>query len=172
MHFLRLLLASAALLLAAHDATALPAPVEVVQQRAPSQDNVHASSSSSFGSFSNFPRPLSPKAQQVFNAVMQAANQNPGGLTTPTSYLATSGRLLNLSVQTGPDDTLCKDFYADVALKAQEEVVMETYMYDRQSRCAMQMADAVRALDAKARASNTRIRVYILMDTFGVLNYL
>ncbi|RKP10493.1 hypothetical protein THASP1DRAFT_21813 [Thamnocephalis sphaerospora] len=162
MRTLQLPIVTAMLLLAARYVIALPVSIPQTPYPQASPSNYE----------SVFPRALSPKARHVFDAVMQTAKKYPERLTSPIQYLPTAGRVLGFSFQHSPNDTLCEEFITNYAVKAQEEVVLETFLYDRKSLCARQMADAVRTLDAKAKASGTRIRVYILVDTAGLLAFI
>ncbi|RKP07455.1 hypothetical protein THASP1DRAFT_30722 [Thamnocephalis sphaerospora] len=120
-------------------------------------------------SHSVLPRALSPKAQAIYDAVMEVTRKAPHTLTFPATDIATAGYVTRYQLGYAHDASLCRHMFGRLIRNADEEVVSLTYLFDRHSECAREIAQAIRDLNDRALQAGRHVRVFLMMDAYGLL---
>jgi phosphatidylserine/phosphatidylglycerophosphate/cardiolipin synthase-like enzyme len=120
---------------------------------------------------------LSPQVQQIYQHVMTKLEQDPSVSPTPPNLILTSGRFQkDLAAYGNTTDFPSRLFY-DELIKAQEEVLVSTMIFDsgfaqaKKGEPAPPTPSAVRRaieeLDRRAGKEGRRVRFYLAYDPFG-----
>ena len=128
---------------------------------------------------SRFPRPLSPMASLVYQKAMESALTFPTKTPTPPHLIGASGRLISHLVEFGNSKEFARRVITPVILQAQEEVLLTTFIYSKDSPTAVEIREALIELDRKQKIVNAgrsvsqrrRIRVWLAIDSFGAAFY-
>ncbi|KAI8049265.1 hypothetical protein BDF22DRAFT_735844 [Syncephalis plumigaleata] len=170
MHWISLII-GATLLFTTAETTSIPGQ--------PAQRSSSSSSLSSSGSLSrtaslpHSPGSLSftPLAQTIYNEVMKVVAERPESSTVPKEHVATSGGIVKTSMNYSPMDRICEDLYFDTIMKAKEEVLLQTYFYDPNSRCGHVIQAALKQLNMRVPMNGQPIKIKITFDSTTLFTY-
>jgi len=116
-----------------------------------------------------FPRPISLKAAKVYGAALDSAKSSPAETGAPADKIGASGRFVTDIVGYGTKPTHCQEVFYPSFLKAKEEILITTFLFDRTSPCGKIAAKALTDLNTKLKATGGRVRVYWVASTMSEL---
>ncbi|KAI8054583.1 hypothetical protein BDF22DRAFT_418271 [Syncephalis plumigaleata] len=115
------------------------------------------------------PRPLSRIADSIYSSMLSIDTNRVKHPSITADQLLTSGRITRHAVGLTGKDHLCRDMFATPIEEAQEEVILSSFLIEKDSECIKQVAEALRKLNTRAEKEGRRVRVYMIVDALALI---
>lgn len=118
-----------------------------------------------------FPRPLTPKVAEIYRHIVAVSLKYPEQAPIPAENIAGSARYVDDVVDYGDTDTHCPQLIEPLILRAKEEVLLATFLFDWRTECARRVIRAIKKLDKKLEGTGDKVRFLVAIDTVSMLDY-
>src|SRR5262249_10947186 len=98
---------------------------------------------------SRFPHELTPVASRIYKAAVTTALDTPTTPPPPPTLLGAPGRLISPLVDLGAPREFARRVIAPTILQAEEEILMTTFIYNKESPTAQGIREALMQLDKR-----------------------
>lgn len=107
---------------------------------------------------------LSYKAREIHDHILQITTNYPNNAAVSPEFLVNTGDMIHDTISTNNSSSHCK-LFQNVMMKAQEEILIATHRFDKNSHCGKCAAEAIKSLNEKNRT--TPLRVIFVVDSMA-----